>query len=218
MNDRVGSLTTPLCKLLGVRAPVIQAPVGSATTPRLAAAVSSAGVLDAGIRVGFHVLRVIRRSCMTSSRTRSESTAPRPVAGRGRRSGHNRRDVVVARGWKRSRHRLGRARQRRCRRYPPFSTSDPVPLSPQAARRQVAAWRLPLVSVLKQSGWAPDPHRGEAGTTSCRSRLLATDRGAAAIDTDCFDGGWPMRAGMRNYVGDWRSPGRHRLLIGRAGR
>ena len=44
MNDYV-SLATPLCGLLGIRAPVVQAPVGSAATPELAAAVSGAGGL-----------------------------------------------------------------------------------------------------------------------------------------------------------------------------
>ena len=38
-------LRTPLCDLLGIEVPVVQAPVGSATTPRLAAAVSEAGAL-----------------------------------------------------------------------------------------------------------------------------------------------------------------------------
>jgi NAD(P)H-dependent flavin oxidoreductase YrpB (nitropropane dioxygenase family) len=36
---------TPLCRRLGLTAPVVQAPVGSATTPELAAAVSNAGGL-----------------------------------------------------------------------------------------------------------------------------------------------------------------------------
>lgn len=39
------SLATPLCDLLGIEVPVIQAPIGSATTPQLAAAVSEAGAL-----------------------------------------------------------------------------------------------------------------------------------------------------------------------------
>ncbi|MDQ4038722.1 MAG: nitronate monooxygenase [Actinomycetota bacterium] len=38
-------LTTPLCALLGLTAPVVQAPVGSAAVPELAAAVSTAGGL-----------------------------------------------------------------------------------------------------------------------------------------------------------------------------
>jgi NAD(P)H-dependent flavin oxidoreductase YrpB (nitropropane dioxygenase family) len=45
MNDQLGSLATPLCRLLGIQVPVIQAPIGSATTPQLAAAVSNAGGL-----------------------------------------------------------------------------------------------------------------------------------------------------------------------------
>jgi nitronate monooxygenase len=36
---------TPLCRMLGLTAPVVQAPIGSATTPELAAAVSNAGGL-----------------------------------------------------------------------------------------------------------------------------------------------------------------------------
>ncbi|MGD3112063.1 NAD(P)H-dependent flavin oxidoreductase [Streptomyces sp. YGL11-2] len=39
------TLTTPLCRLLGIRVPVIQAPIGSAATPELAAATSRAGGL-----------------------------------------------------------------------------------------------------------------------------------------------------------------------------
>src|SRR5579859_1154361 len=38
-------LTTPLCQLLGISVPVVQAPVGSAVTPELVAAVSAAGGL-----------------------------------------------------------------------------------------------------------------------------------------------------------------------------
>jgi NAD(P)H-dependent flavin oxidoreductase YrpB (nitropropane dioxygenase family) len=45
MNDPMSPLATPLCELLGVRVPVVQAPVGSACTPELAAAVSNAGGL-----------------------------------------------------------------------------------------------------------------------------------------------------------------------------
>jgi NAD(P)H-dependent flavin oxidoreductase YrpB (nitropropane dioxygenase family) len=39
------SLSTPLCELLGIELPVVQAPIGSATCPELAAAVSGAGAL-----------------------------------------------------------------------------------------------------------------------------------------------------------------------------
>src|SRR5215213_2118406 len=39
------SLLTPFCRALGLTAPVVQAPVGSAATPELAAAVSQAGGL-----------------------------------------------------------------------------------------------------------------------------------------------------------------------------
>ena len=38
-------LETPLTTLLGIDVPVIQAPIGSAATPELAAAVSNAGAL-----------------------------------------------------------------------------------------------------------------------------------------------------------------------------
>ena len=39
------NITTPLCELLGIRLPIIQAPMASATTPELAAAVCEAGAL-----------------------------------------------------------------------------------------------------------------------------------------------------------------------------
>jgi NAD(P)H-dependent flavin oxidoreductase YrpB (nitropropane dioxygenase family) len=45
MNEHMPSLETPLCTLLGIRVPVVQAPVGSASTAELAAAVSGAGGL-----------------------------------------------------------------------------------------------------------------------------------------------------------------------------
>ncbi len=38
-------LITPLCRRMGIEVPVVQAPIGSATTPELAAAVSNAGGL-----------------------------------------------------------------------------------------------------------------------------------------------------------------------------
>ncbi|RZH67034.1 NAD(P)H-dependent flavin oxidoreductase [Natrinema altunense] len=39
------TLRTPLCEVLGIESPIVQAPIGSATTPELAAAVSNAGGL-----------------------------------------------------------------------------------------------------------------------------------------------------------------------------
>ena len=39
------TLRTPLCETIGIEYPIVQAPIGSATTPELAAAVSSAGGL-----------------------------------------------------------------------------------------------------------------------------------------------------------------------------
>src|SRR6476469_7501305 len=38
-------MRTPLCDLLGIEHPIVQAPVGTAAVPRLAAAVSNAGAL-----------------------------------------------------------------------------------------------------------------------------------------------------------------------------
>ena len=56
---------TRLTELLGIRYPIVQAPIGSATTPELAAAVSSAGALGA-ISITWRALaevdRVIRRT------------------------------------------------------------------------------------------------------------------------------------------------------------
>ncbi len=45
VDDDLKALATPLCRLLDVQVPVIQAPVGSASTPELAAAVTNAGGL-----------------------------------------------------------------------------------------------------------------------------------------------------------------------------
>ena len=38
-------MRTPVCKVLGIEQPIVQAPVGPAAVPRLAAAVSDAGAL-----------------------------------------------------------------------------------------------------------------------------------------------------------------------------
>ena len=38
-------MRTPVCEVLGIEQPIVQAPVGSAAVPRLAAAVSDAGAL-----------------------------------------------------------------------------------------------------------------------------------------------------------------------------
>ena len=43
--DEAGALRTPVCDQLGMRVPVVQAPIGSSTTPELAAAVANAGGL-----------------------------------------------------------------------------------------------------------------------------------------------------------------------------
>src|SRR5258705_12084519 len=42
---RPPAIVTPLCRTLGLTAPVVQAPIGSASTPELVAAVSNAGGL-----------------------------------------------------------------------------------------------------------------------------------------------------------------------------
>jgi NAD(P)H-dependent flavin oxidoreductase YrpB (nitropropane dioxygenase family) len=44
-GSRRASFQTPFCRMLGLMAPIVQAPVGSAATPELAAAVSNAGGL-----------------------------------------------------------------------------------------------------------------------------------------------------------------------------
>ena len=38
-------MCTPVCELLGMEQPIVQAPIGPAAVPRLAAAVSDAGAL-----------------------------------------------------------------------------------------------------------------------------------------------------------------------------
>jgi NAD(P)H-dependent flavin oxidoreductase YrpB (nitropropane dioxygenase family) len=72
VNDYLPSLATPLCALLGIRFPVIQAPVGSATTPELVAAVSGAGGL------GMLAITWLRPSQVTSrlERVKELTTAP----------------------------------------------------------------------------------------------------------------------------------------------
>lgn len=57
-------LRTPLCDLLGIEVPIIQAPIGSASSPELAAAVSNAGglgMLSGTWREPQELRRLIRR-------------------------------------------------------------------------------------------------------------------------------------------------------------
>lgn len=57
-------LRTPLCDLLGIEVPIIQAPIGSASTPELVAAVSNAGglgMLSGTWREPEELRRLIRR-------------------------------------------------------------------------------------------------------------------------------------------------------------
>jgi NAD(P)H-dependent flavin oxidoreductase YrpB (nitropropane dioxygenase family) len=49
------TLTTPLCELLGIDLPIVQAPIGSSSTPELAAAVSEAGGLGTLAQTWFDV-------------------------------------------------------------------------------------------------------------------------------------------------------------------
>ena len=65
-----GRLTTPLCVTLGIELPIIQAPIGSATTPGLAAAVSNAGGLGHLSGTWLPVARLIDRIRSTSQMTR----------------------------------------------------------------------------------------------------------------------------------------------------
>ncbi|OLZ40341.1 2-nitropropane dioxygenase [Natrinema saccharevitans] len=59
------TLETPLCDLLGIEYPIVQAPIGSATTPELAAAVSEAG--------GLGHLAVTWRDCEETRRAIRET-------------------------------------------------------------------------------------------------------------------------------------------------
>jgi nitronate monooxygenase len=65
------TLTTPLCTLLGIDLPIVQAPIGSASTPELAAAVSEAGGLGMLAQTWFDVPEVrdrLRRARSLTSR------------------------------------------------------------------------------------------------------------------------------------------------------
>jgi NAD(P)H-dependent flavin oxidoreductase YrpB (nitropropane dioxygenase family) len=55
------TLTTPLCALLGIDLPIVQAPIGSSSTPELAAAVSDAGGLGVLAQTWFEVREVRER-------------------------------------------------------------------------------------------------------------------------------------------------------------
>src|ERR671939_469637 len=65
------TLTTPLCRLLGIDLPIVQAPIGSSSTPELAAAVSEAGGLGMLAQTWFDVPEVrdrLRRARSLTSR------------------------------------------------------------------------------------------------------------------------------------------------------
>lgn len=57
----MATLRTPLCDKLGIEHPIIQAPIGSASTPALAAAVSNAGALGM-LSVTWRSLDEVRRA------------------------------------------------------------------------------------------------------------------------------------------------------------
>ncbi len=60
---------TPLAGLLGIEHPIVQAPIGSAAVPRLAAAVSNAGALGMlGLTWVSDVARVVRQTAELTSR------------------------------------------------------------------------------------------------------------------------------------------------------
>ena len=67
------TLRTPLCELLGIDVPVVQAPIGSSSTPELAAAVSEAGGLGMLAQTWFEVPEVRDRL------RRARSLTGRPV-------------------------------------------------------------------------------------------------------------------------------------------
>ena len=62
-------LTTPLCALLGIEVPIIQAPIGAASSPELAAAVSGAGGLGMLAQTFFDAAQVRERLRRTRSLT-----------------------------------------------------------------------------------------------------------------------------------------------------
>jgi len=66
----VSALNTAFCQLLHIDLPIVQAPIGSATTPALAAAVSNAGGLGM-LSVTWHSLDVIRQMIRETRRLTS---------------------------------------------------------------------------------------------------------------------------------------------------
>ncbi len=62
-------IRTELCDLLGIETPIVQAPIGSATTAELAAAVSSAGALGTLALSWVPVDEVVRRVAATQALT-----------------------------------------------------------------------------------------------------------------------------------------------------
>ena len=65
------TLRTPLCRQLGIEYPIIQAPIGGAAVPELAAAVSEAGGLGMLTMTGLELEQVVQRLEATRSLTAS---------------------------------------------------------------------------------------------------------------------------------------------------
>ena len=70
-----GHLTTELCELLGIEHPILQAPIGSATSPELAAAVSNAGGL------GMHAMTWLQMPAIRDRVARTRELTNRPFGG-----------------------------------------------------------------------------------------------------------------------------------------
>src|SRR5690349_4516380 len=65
-------LSPPLCRVLGIKVPIVQAPIGSASTPELAAAVANAGGL------GMLGLTWVNASTATARITSTQRLTDRP--------------------------------------------------------------------------------------------------------------------------------------------
>ncbi|MDQ3937397.1 MAG: nitronate monooxygenase [Chloroflexota bacterium] len=67
-------IATPLCRQLGIEVPIVQAPIGSATTPELVAAVAEAGAL------GMLALTWVPESELVGRLSRARQLTSRPFA------------------------------------------------------------------------------------------------------------------------------------------
>jgi NAD(P)H-dependent flavin oxidoreductase YrpB (nitropropane dioxygenase family) len=221
VEDSLPSLATPLCALLGIRFPVVQAPVGSATTSELVAAVSGADGL------GMLAITWLQPSLVTSRLQRVKELTTAPVGVNASLAFPVRAQVeaalaadvgLVSTFWgdPADVHDViadAGALHLHTVRSPAeaIHAVDPVPVIAAGGISDERGLAVALV-LGAQAAWIGTrfPAADEASThADYGARLLAADVGAT-VHTVCFDGGWPgaPHRVLRNLtLEDWKDAG-----------